>query len=130
MRIYLAGPMRGRPMHNFPLFMQVAMELREQGHVVLNPAEQDIAQSFDYHREDAPFDLAAAFEWDFNAVLRSEAIVLLPGWQQSAGAAAEVIMAANLGKHIHEWREGLLIKLAITGYDVEFNYTEAPAHER
>lgn len=41
--IYLSGPMKGYPESNYPLFRQVAADLRADGHRVYNPAEFPIA---------------------------------------------------------------------------------------
>jgi hypothetical protein len=42
-KIYIAGPMRGIPEFNFPAFRDMAFWLRNQGHIVFNPAERDEA---------------------------------------------------------------------------------------
>ena len=39
--LYVAGPMRGIPKFNFPLFDEVAEALRHKGHTVINPADMD-----------------------------------------------------------------------------------------
>lgn len=86
---YLAGPMSGVQDHNFPLFNRVARELRRIGHEVFNPAENKDGgerQSRAYY-----------MRLDLPALLQSEAIVLLPGWQRSRGASLEAWMAADLG---------------------------------
>jgi len=88
-QLYLAGPMAGLPDHNFPLFNRVASHLRNAGHTVFNPAANDDGgvrreRSF-YMRLDIP------------ALLKSDALVLLPGWEQSRGASLEVWLAIDLG---------------------------------
>ncbi len=47
LKIYLAGPMRGQPMLNFPTFNATTALLRGNGHTVFNPAEGDIKDGFD-----------------------------------------------------------------------------------
>ena len=85
MKIYLAGPMTGYPDFNYPAFHDAATHLRAQGHAVINPAEnhggkQDLKR-IDYLRADLP------------QVLEVEAVVVLPGWEQSFGAKHEVLTA-------------------------------------
>ncbi len=87
--IYLAGPMAGLPDHNFPLFNRVARRLRDDGYEVFNPAEND----------DGGVRRARAFymRLDIPALMRSDAVALLPGWEQSRGASLEVWLAIDLG---------------------------------
>ena len=108
MNIYVAGPMRGIKDFNFPLFHEIATRLRKQGHMVFNPAERDemvygtdigksetgdlkeaAAKGFD-HRE----AMAADCQW---IARNADAICLLPGWERSSGAAAELALARCLG---------------------------------
>lgn len=100
MRIYLAGPMRGYPRHNFPAFLAAAAHLREAGYEVVSPAEHDLDLGFDPELsvEEQGFDLAAAFTWDIQQVLACEAIVLLPGYENSTGAMIELNVARMCGK--------------------------------
>jgi Domain of unknown function (DUF4406) len=101
MKIYLSGPMRGLPDHNFPAFMVAAEELRECGHEVFNPAEHDdehcINGQFCFH-----VALLADLTWICN---HAEAIVLLPGWATSRGVAAEIATAVAIGLPIHSVAE-------------------------
>lgn len=39
MRIYVSGPMTGKPEFNYPAFNAAAKRLRDEGHFVINPAE-------------------------------------------------------------------------------------------
>src|SRR5471032_2720865 len=91
MKVYIAGPMTGLPQFNRPAFLQAALNLSFEKHVPLNPAI-------------LPDGLTEA---DYMAVglamlQRAEAIYLLPGWQNSAGARAEHALAVKLGLHIRE----------------------------
>lgn len=87
MKIYLAGPMRGIPEFNFPMFHRSTKMLREEGHEVFNPADLGSDKSF---REYLAVDLA----W---ICAEAEAIALLPGWETSSGARAEHATASALG---------------------------------
>lgn len=96
-QVYLSGPMTGLPEWNFPAFEAAASALRALGLTVLSPHEKDLADGFDPSGDGAGFDLRAALEWDVAAVLDSDAVVLLPGWEDSPGCAVEVLTAKSLG---------------------------------
>ena len=111
MRIYLAGPMRGYPEFNFPLFHKVAKVLRDCGNEVFNPAERDEKA----HGEDLvkgtagdlseipEFSLREALAEDLSWICRhADAVALLPGWEQSRGATAERATGKALGLTIVE----------------------------
>lgn len=98
MRLYLAGPMRGYPLFNFPAFDEYAHWLRDMGHVVLSPAEHDREDGLDETAERLDgFDLHAAMRWDLTAVLSVDAVAVMPGWQQSAGVGIELTVARAVG---------------------------------
>lgn len=113
-------------MHNFPTFMKAAMELRDAGHFVHNPAEKDIAAGFNHllpedHEENAAFSLSKAFEWDFSAIIDAQAVVLLPGWRESKGAQAEVVLALALERKVCELHGSQLRSMNDTNYTVSFD---------
>ena len=84
MRIYLAGPMRGLPNHNFLEFHKYAAYLRAQGHEVFSPAEVNLPQN----------NIRAIFAVEMDWLCReAEAVYLMPGWSQSRGARAEQALA-------------------------------------
>lgn len=96
---YIAGPMRGYDQFNFPAFLEAAEKLRDAGYVVLSPAEHDLAGGFDPTRpmEEQGFDLRDALLWDITAVLNSDLVVVLNGWEASQGAQAEIAVALAAG---------------------------------
>lgn len=86
---YIAGPMSGLPDFNRAAFHEAAAKLAERGRTVLNPAALPDGLS-----ERAYMDIGIA-------MLRSaDAIYLLDGWEQSAGARAEAALAEKLGLRI------------------------------
>ena len=88
--IYLSGPMTGLPASNYPLFNQVAAELRGKDHVVFNPAE--FAPGVE------PFPLRQAFaEYCRFICLEACTIALLPNWHKSNGATIERNLARTCG---------------------------------
>lgn len=105
MKVYLAGKMRGVPEFNFPAFDAGAATLKALGHTVFNPADRDRSVGFSTAGMTGNEDLAAqgfslreALAADTEWIsLHAEAVALLPGWQKSAGVAAEIALAHALG---------------------------------
>lgn len=102
MRIYLAGPMRGIEKFNFPAFHTAAQALRLFGHEVWNPAEHDEANGFN-PSTDVAKPLKHYMVTDLAKVCESDAVVVLPGWQQSQGATLEVFVAQAVGVRVLEF---------------------------
>lgn len=98
---YVAGPMRGYHHFNFPAFAEAAEQLRKWGYIVLSPAERDIAEGFDPTLNSLDgFNVEEALAADFQMILQSDVIVLLPGWEKSRGARAERFVAEMVGKNV------------------------------
>lgn len=96
---YIAGPMRGYPLYNFPAFDEAAESLREAGWKVVSPADLDRDNGFDPEIGEGPVPpLDDCIKRDLKAVLECDAIVLLPGWEKSTGAKAEYEVAKWAGK--------------------------------
>jgi hypothetical protein len=109
MKLYLAGPMRGIPNFNFPAFDFAAARLRTAGFTVFSPAERDrgihgtkleanatgdekiAATNVGFSLREA---LGADTAW---IAAKADAIALLPGWEKSSGANAELALAKALG---------------------------------
>lgn len=91
MRIYISGPMTGKPDLNRPAFNAKAAELRALGHEVVNPAELPEIPGGTWH------DYMKA---DIKLLLECDAIYMLPGWVGSKGAALEYDIARDLGMEI------------------------------
>lgn len=108
MRLYLAGPMRGYPKFNFEAFQAEAARLREVGFEIVSPAEMDVQDGMDFTSEetaeasvrrrlDGSPDEDYYLERDFTAIKTCEGIVLMPGWEKSAGVKREIYYAISLG---------------------------------
>lgn len=108
MKVYLAGPMRGYAHFNFPAFHAAAKWLRDQGYEVFSPAEKDLEREGSDFQDNNPegslekatkqgFSLRAALGEDLAFICaNAEGIAMLPGWEQSAGASAEMATAVAL----------------------------------
>lgn len=102
-RIYVAGPMTGKPDFNFAAFHVAAMNLEEQGWEAVNPAQLDYDAGYSLERLNkltpAEFQefLKGAVKRDLDAIQTCQAIAMLPGWENSKGAKAELAVAQWLG---------------------------------
>ncbi len=104
---YIAGPMRGIPQLNFPLFDAIARVAREQGLEVISPAELDRANGIDPVTDPDSVLRVQATDPNLNQTIarrdctailnlqkdRGDGLILLPGWEKSIGARAEVALA-------------------------------------
>lgn len=92
-KYYISGPMFGKPKHNFPLFNKVEAFLVKQGFEVINPAKfyegpaKDQQERFRRIRNDIKVILDTP---------NLTGIVLLPDWNTSTGAKAELYVAQEL----------------------------------
>ena len=101
MKIYLAGPMTGRPEFNFPAFDRAAELLSSLGHTVFNPAQMDRDVGFDPSSTAVSKEfLRDALRRDLSAICDADAIAMLPGWEKSGGAMVEWSLARHLGLQI------------------------------
>lgn len=98
---YIAGPMRGYPEYNFPAFDTARDYLRSTGWNATSPADLDrdavanggFAEGHVFTDE----EIRELARRDVDAIMQlrrsqGDAIVLLPGWQDSTGARAEVAL--------------------------------------
>ncbi len=98
-RVYISGPMTGAPNYNYPAFGAAAQQWRALGWGVVNPAE-----SFG---GDASRPRSDYMRTDLEHLLTVDAIAMLPGWQDSAGARLEHAIAGELGLDVLDARSGL-----------------------
>jgi hypothetical protein len=88
MKTYISGPMSGKPAFNFPAFHAAAAKLREAGLQVVNPAELNTDQTLSWY---------ACMRKDIVALCDCDTILMLSGWEHSAGATLEHHIATRLG---------------------------------
>jgi hypothetical protein len=91
MKVYIAGPMTGLPDFNFPAFHAAAVKLRALGFEVENPAE---------NAEPPCKSWLGYMRMAVAQVAKVDALVLLPGWEDSRGARVEFNLAVGLGLHV------------------------------
>lgn len=104
-RIYIAGPVSGRPHLNQPAFAAAAAALRGAGHEPVNP--HGIAP----HAHDgncppsyavnAGHSAACYLRTCFAALLACDELYLLEGWPDSLGATREYTVARWAGIPVH-----------------------------
>jgi hypothetical protein len=110
-KVYVSGPMRGRPAFNFPSFDIAQAKLAAMGHEVFSPAKRDrdlhpeidwYSLSGDMDELDHEFDLREALAADCKWICEeAEAVCTLDGWEGSSGANAEVALAKALGLPVY-----------------------------
>lgn len=99
MRVYIAGPMSGKPKHNFPAFDAAKERLLAKQALVVSPADLDRAVGI---TEDSPVvETRAAMKLmvalDRVALSLCDAIYMLKGWENSVGSRAEHAQAVQDG---------------------------------
>ncbi len=100
--IYLAGPMTGIPLHNFPTFEEAARVLRAKGYEVVSPHElEDVDHE---HPKPWAYYMHRAIE----LLIRCDSLVLLPDWYHSRGTKLELSIARALGFAIYVYVNGEL----------------------
>jgi hypothetical protein len=95
--------MSGIKEHNFPAFRTAAHVLREMGITVWSPVEMDEQEGYDGHEvEPGSAEWSHYLARDLGVVCdrNVDGVVVLPGWENSRGAALEVHVARELGKQV------------------------------
>ena len=113
-KIYIAGPMRGKPNWNYDAFNKAEAILKDNGWKVVNPATLDSnyqdtanldcsAESFDPDNNLGHQDAnRRIMKRDVDAICdECGAIYMLKGWQNSQGACAEFYLACSIGLDIY-----------------------------
>ena len=87
--VYISGPMTNYPEYNYPAFHANAAFLRDSGWNVLSPAELDADLGINpdmVMTEEIYLDI---IKHDYAALIKSDAIAFMPGWEKSRGAKLE-----------------------------------------
>lgn len=105
--LYVLGPMSGYPGNNAAEFKRTAAALRALGHEVVCPVELDEDDGVDLSRDPSEGEyvrlLARDVEKIGGMVARDglDGAVALDGWEESRGAALEVMALKTLGRPIY-----------------------------
>jgi hypothetical protein len=110
-RLYVAGPMRGKPRYNAEAFDAAAKSLRASGYKPITPIQIDLQvdPAFDHGKHEATPEQIARFQ--LACILELPAcfgVALLDGWQESDGTKRELRMAKALGlpcRSVEAWME-------------------------
>jgi hypothetical protein len=123
--------MRGLPQLNHPAFFEAEEALKAKGYNVINPARMDQELGLDPHNSqmDGKF-IEDAARRDIDAVFECDELVLLPKWEKSKGARAEIAVAQWLSKTIRlyptmvkiEKEDVCDVAKRLTSYDRQLDY--------
>jgi nucleoside 2-deoxyribosyltransferase len=108
MKVYIAGPIAGQVNQNREAFLERADLLRSMGHEPVNP--HDIPPEHTTEGtccggkvyEHSVHEYGCFLREDIKVLMYCDAITLLPGWQDSKGAATEEHVARSLGLPVVE----------------------------
>lgn len=103
-KIYIAGPMRGLPQCNLPAFYMAQKRWESGGWLVFSPGA--IVKALGYPENEVQVadreHLNHVFQIDFACLFAADAIGLLPGWENSMGATAELALAQVLSLQVFD----------------------------
>lgn len=112
-RVYIAGPMTGIELWNFPAFDEVERKLREIGVLPVSPAALD--RAYGAHPEDwkgswsqtpEHFNIHAVAKRDITGISEAKAIAVLEGYSNSKGTFSEVSYGEWVGVPAYEFSTG------------------------
>lgn len=96
MKIYISGPITGQPNRNAEAFSSAKMRLKALGHSSINPLDLD-------YIEDFGDDWYLNLRRDLKYLVSCDALLLLPGWEESRGAKLEIIVALQLDMPLYNF---------------------------
>lgn len=125
-RAYLAGPMRGYKMFNWPAFKLATKLWTIRGYDILSPADADDEEDGLYPMTDpegaeaqvatyGPEMIDKIIRRDVEAIMgldseEGDCLILLPGWERSTGARAEQALARWRGLTCYDALEGQIVE--------------------
>lgn len=112
MKVYIGGPMTGHYRYNQVAFYAAADAWNNRGHAATTPFDTNSQVWHDHYGR--PFDpgtdkcdygdpiLAEMIAADVQEICDADALVVLPGWQESRGTRLEVLVALTMSKPIFD----------------------------
>jgi nucleoside 2-deoxyribosyltransferase len=102
-KVYIAGPMSGFPLLNFPSFDKAAKKWRKAGYAVVSPADLDrVNGTNEYTPMEERCSYRDAMKRDLAAICECDAIALLPDWHKSPGTKVELALGRLLNLAIYD----------------------------
>lgn len=98
MKVFISGPIRGKPDYNKSAFFEAERTLEQMGHAVWNPVKL-------HPRHPEDFTALDYLTVCYSMIDRSDMVVQLDGWQQSEGAMLEASYAESKGITVIEARD-------------------------
>lgn len=93
MKIYISGPMKGKPDLNREAFAQAQISIESTGREAVNP--HDLSPKRDEGESDESY-YERCMQIDLAALESCDMIFMLPGWKESKGAMREYEHAMEL----------------------------------
>jgi 5-methylcytosine-specific restriction protein A len=102
-KVYIAGPMRGKPEWNKEAFDAAELRFSKQGWHVFNPHKMGHAAGYQHDVTDGNCGkhLRHVFLQDAVTICNVDALAVLLGWENSSGATVEVALAQCLSIPIY-----------------------------
>lgn len=91
--VYIAGPMTGYPLYNFPAFRNAARYLRQAGFTVVSPAELDEQMDGFNPVTDEAKSGRHYMSRDLPALLMCDEVAVMGDWKKSKHTCLEVTVA-------------------------------------
>ena len=91
MKVYLSGPITNDPYYEIK-FKKAELFFRQSGYCVINPVQISV----EIMKKNQKANYKDFMIADVNALFSCDAIVMLPGWEDSPGARAEYALAKSI----------------------------------
>jgi nucleoside 2-deoxyribosyltransferase len=114
-KVYISGPVRGKPFFNFAAFDDAAATLAELGYTPISPAEisRHLVRECGFDPTDeasyAKIRDETYMEEDIRAMRHADCVVLLPGYRRSNGVKVEIAYAKYRGILVYPLADFLLV---------------------